>query len=120
MLIYRRPVVRHKRDHSVSEVAAPSNVLEGCVGDVSVIAGLMVDKAVYHLPLYRQHQRLLDSGIRVSRSTLLNWINKGIELLRPLYQAQWRYILQRVGLHPAFQVEELTPRVCKPNLRIIF
>ena len=50
VLIYRRPVVRHKRDHSVSEVAAPSNVLEGCVGDVSVIAGLMVDKAVYHLP----------------------------------------------------------------------
>ena len=35
-------------------------------------AGLMVDKAVYHLPLYRQHQRMLDSGIRVSRSTLLN------------------------------------------------
>lgn len=28
-------------------------------------------KAVYHLPLYRQHQRLLDSGIRVSRSTLI-------------------------------------------------
>ena len=94
VLIYRRPVVRHKRDHSVSEVAAPSNVLEGCVGDVSVIAGLMVDKAVYHLPLYRQHQRMLDSGIRVSRSTLLNWVNKGIELLRPIYQAQWRHILQ--------------------------
>ena len=50
VLIYRRPVVRHKRNHSVSEVAAPSNVLEGCVGDVSVIADLMVDKAVYHLP----------------------------------------------------------------------
>ena len=38
VLIYRRPVVRHKRDHSVLEVASPSNVLEGCVGDVSVIA----------------------------------------------------------------------------------
>ena len=37
VLIYRRPVVRHKRDHSLSEVAAPSNVLEGFVGDVSVI-----------------------------------------------------------------------------------
>ena len=94
VLIYRRPVVCHKCDDSVSEVAAPSNVLEGCVGDVSVIAGLMVDKAVYHLPLYRKHQRMLDSGIRVSRSTLLNWVNKGIALLRPLYQAQWRHILQ--------------------------
>ena len=52
VLIYHRPVVRHKRDHSVSEVAAPSNVLKGCVGDVS--------------------------GIRVSHSTLLNWVNPGI------------------------------------------
>ena len=53
----------------------------------------MVDKAVYHLPLYRQHQRLLDSGVTVGRSTLINWIQKGIELLRPIYRAQWQHIL---------------------------
>ena len=33
----------------------------------SVAAGLLVDKFAYHLPLYRQHQRLQDSGIDVSR-----------------------------------------------------
>lgn len=93
-LIYRRPVVRDKRDQSVSGVAAPSNVLEGCYADVSVVAGLMIDKAVYHLPLHRQHQRMLDSGIQVSRATLMNWVKKGIDLLRPIYQAQWRHILQ--------------------------
>jgi len=94
VLIYRRPVVRDKQQQTVSTVAAPANVLEGCYADVSLVAGLMVDKAVYHLPLYRQHQRMLDSGIQVSRASLINWIQKGIELLRPIYQAQWRHILQ--------------------------
>ena len=94
VLVYRRPVVRHKPSQTLTTPEAPDNVLDGCYADVSLLAGLMVDKAVYHLPLYRQHQRMLDSGVRVSRSTLINWMNKGIELLKPIYQAQWRHILQ--------------------------
>ena len=94
VLRYRRPVVRHKQQQTLTTPAAPDNVLEGCYADVSLLAGLMVDKAVYHLPLYRQHQRMLDSGIHISRSTLINWMQKGIALLKPIYQAQWRHILQ--------------------------
>lgn len=94
VLRYRRPVVRHKGNQTLSTPDAPDNVLEGCYADVSLLAGLMVDKAVYHLPLYRQHQRMLDSGIHISRSTLMNWMKKGIALLKPIYQAQWRHVLQ--------------------------
>lgn len=94
ILIYRRPVVRHKPSQSLSEIPAPTNVLEGCYADVSLVAGLLVDKAVYHLPLYRQHQRLQDAGIQVSRASLTNWVKKGIELLKPIYQAQWQHVVQ--------------------------
>jgi len=94
LLVYRRQVVCHKRTQSVGSVPAPTGVLEGSYVDVSLLAGLTVEKAVYHLPLYRQHQRMLDSGIRVSRASLVNWIQKRIELLRPIYQAQLRQILQ--------------------------
>ena len=94
ILVYRRPVVKRKDSNHITTPAAPTNVLEGTYADVSVVAGLMVDKAVYHLPLYRQHQRMLDSGIQISRATMLNWIKKGIELLKPIYQAQWKHILQ--------------------------
>lgn len=94
VLKYRRQVVRHKALQTIKDTPAPANVLEGCYCDVSLLAGLMVDKAVYHLPLHRQHQRMLDSGIRVSRATLTNWIQKGIELLRPIERAQWQHILQ--------------------------
>ena len=93
VLIYRRPVVRHKKEQTVKTAPAPSNVLEGCYADVSLIAGLMVDKGVYHLPLYRQHQRMIDSGVHISRATLINWIQKGIELLRPIYQANLKSII---------------------------
>ena len=34
---------------------------------MSFIVGLLVDKFRYHLPLYRQHQRLLDAGFTLSR-----------------------------------------------------
>ena len=93
ILIYRRPVVHHKGEKTVTTPSAPSNVLEGCYADVSLIAGLMVDKGVYHLPLYRQHQRMIDSGVHISRATLINWVQKGIELLRPIYQANLKSII---------------------------
>ena len=93
VLIYRRPVVRHKMEQTVKSSEAPTNVLDGCYADVSLLAGLMVDKGVYHLPLYRQHQRMIDSGIHISRATLTNWIQKGIELLKPIYRAQLKSIL---------------------------
>ncbi len=104
VLIYRRPVVRHKSEQTIKATPAPSNVLEGCYADVSLIAGLMVDKGVYHLPLYRQHQRMIDSGVHISRATLINWVQKGIELLRPIYQA---------NLYPSpFKVRVLIPENC--------
>lgn len=93
ILIYKRPVVRHKTEHYLNVQPAPDNVFDGCFADVSVIAGIMVDKGVYHLPLHRQHQRMLDSGVQVSRATLINWVKRGIELLTPIYRAQLKHIL---------------------------
>jgi len=49
---------------------------------------LMVDKFVYHLPLYRQHQRLAGGGITLARSTLTNLVKRSIELLAPIADAQ--------------------------------
>ena len=94
VLEYRRPVLRHKPSASLMEVPAPSAVFEGSLADVSLLAGLLVDKFCYHLPLYRQHQRLKDAGVTLSRSTLTNYVQRAIVLLRPIYDAQWEHILQ--------------------------
>jgi transposase len=58
----------------------------------------MVDKGVYHLPPYRQHQRMLDSGITPSPATLINWMQKSIALLKPIYQAQLKSIVDSAVL----------------------
>jgi transposase len=94
VLEYRRPLIRRKSDNTLLEVPAPSAVFEGTHADVSLLAGILVDKFCYHLPLYRQHQRLKDAGITLSRATLTNYVQRSIELLQPIYDAQRDHILQ--------------------------
>ena len=93
VLEYRRPVVKDKRTDQLHTVAAPTNVLEGSFADVSFLVGMLIDKFCYHLPLYRQHQRLAMSGITVSRSTLTQQVERAIALLKPIYDAQLAHIL---------------------------
>lgn len=56
--------------------------------DVSFIAGVLVDNFAYHLPLYRQHQRLLDAGFTLSRPWLTQLVQQVAGLLEPIYEAQ--------------------------------
>jgi len=94
VLEYHRPVLKHKPTGRLSSPPLPSPVLDKCLADVSLLAGMLVDKFVYHLPLYRQHQRLAQSGIQLSRTSLTTWVQRAIELLKPIHQAQLRHILQ--------------------------
>ncbi len=94
VLKYVRPVVKHKATGTLVTPPAPVNVLDKSVADVSFLAGMLVDKFVYHLPLYRQHQRLRQNGIDLSRATLTNLSSRAIELLTPIFHAQFGNILQ--------------------------
>lgn len=93
VLIYRQHVLKQKDNDNILSPKAPLNVLEGTYADVSLLAGLMVDKAVYHLPLHRQHLRMLQSGVTLSRATLINYVSQGIDLLTPIATAMLSNIL---------------------------
>ena len=93
VLKYVRPVVKLKSDKVVSH-PAPEGVFERSFADVSLVAGILVDKFQYHLPLYRQHQRLAAGGITISRQTLTNFVARATDLLAPVYYAQLSSILQ--------------------------
>lgn len=93
VLRYDRPVVRHKEQTQPEASPAPDNVLDRSLADVSLLVGLMVDKFQYHLPLYRQHQRMAQAGITLSRATLTNLVRRSIDLLRPVVDAQLKNIL---------------------------
>jgi transposase len=87
VLKYIRPVIKRKDTAALSCPPAPPAVFEKSFADVSLLAGLLIDKFTYHLPLYRQHQRLLQAGIRLSRGTLTQWVQRAAELLEPIYHA---------------------------------
>lgn len=93
VLAYVRPVYKRRDTGAIVTAAAPANVLERCVADVSLLAGMLTDKFLYHLPLHRQHQRLLAAGIQLSRTTLTNWAGRGIDLIEPIFDAQWGNVL---------------------------
>jgi transposase len=89
VLKYRRPVIKIKQTQAIACASAPAGVIEGSRADVSFVAGLLIDKFAYHLPLYRQHQRLSDAGITVSRPWLTQIAQQGVALLAPIYEAQF-------------------------------
>jgi transposase len=84
---YHRQVYKLRDEERLVTTPAPANVLDKSVADVSFLAGMLIDKFCFHLPLHRQHQRLLQAGIQVSRSSLSNWTGRSIDLLRPIAEA---------------------------------
>ena len=88
-----RPVVKIKAKEQIVTAPAEPGVLERSLADVSVLAGLLIDKFRFHLPLYRQHQRMEAVGVHLARSTLTSWVHDTIDLLRPIYDAQLASIL---------------------------
>ena len=98
VLKYLRPVVKlldEQTEQSTSPslprlhcAPAPAGVLQGSRADVSFIAGMLIDKLVYHLPLHRQHQRGAASGLKVSRPWYTQLAQSTIGMLEPIAQAQ--------------------------------
>jgi len=88
VLKYVRRVIKRTADQSLHCAPAPPGVFEGGRADVSFLAGLVIEKFRYHLPLYRQHQRLADAGIRVSRAWLTTQVHRVAALLAPIVEAQ--------------------------------
>lgn len=87
VLRYETPVVKCKTTESVTSPAMPAGIFEGGIADVSLAVGMMVEKFLYHMPIYRQHQKMQQNGIVVSRASLNKWLLSGIALLRPIVDA---------------------------------
>ena len=88
-----RPVVKLREEGRIVTAPAEPGVLERSLADVSVLAGLLLDKFRFHMPLYRLHQRMEAAGIHLARSTLTDWVHGSADLLRPIYDAQLASIL---------------------------
>ncbi|WP_366524783.1 IS66 family transposase [Ferrovum sp.] len=88
ILKYVRPVIKFKQTGQIASAPAPAGVLGNSRADVSFLAGALTDKFLYHAPLYRQHQRLDQCGIHVTRPWLTQVTQAALELLSPVYESQ--------------------------------
>jgi len=91
---YIRPVVKRKADGVLTCPPAPPSVLGKSVADVSLLACMVIDKFLYHLPLYRQHQRMAAAGVHMVRSTLTGLTHRVGDLLEPIVDAQVASVLE--------------------------
>ena len=88
------PVLKRRGTDRFLPAGPPPAVLERSCADVSVLAGLLTDKFVWHLPLHRQHQRMKAAGVTLARQTLTSWTGRAIDLLEPVRDALWESVLE--------------------------
>lgn len=74
-----------------------------------LLAFLMVNKYVDHLPFYRQEKRFERMGVHISRQNMCNWQRKSYEALLPFFDLLKKHI--RSG--PVLQMDETTVQVLK-------
>jgi len=65
----------------------PSRPLEKAMAGEGLLAQIIIDKYVDHLPLYRQMQRFERNGLKLPYSTLTDWVSSTCILIEPLFEA---------------------------------
>ena len=98
VLRYVSETFKRRDSGEVMAAPAPAAVLERSCADVSFLAGMIVDKLVWHLPLHRQHQRLQAAGVTLSRASLTSWLLRTTALLEPIFEAPCRSVLESAVL----------------------
>lgn len=70
-----------------------------CKADITLLVMLLIEKFVYHLPLYRQQQRFKQYGIDLKYNTISNWVNSTIYVLKPLWELLWQELVKSGYIH---------------------
>lgn len=91
----------------------PSQPIDKCIAGPGLLAQVVTDKYVDHLPLYRQEQRYSRVGITLPASTLCNWKSGACNLITPVYHAMVKDVLQTTYLH----VDETPIKVLDPDTK---
>lgn len=89
----------------------PSRPIEKCLAGNNLLAAVLINKYVDHLPLYRQLQIFKRSDIQIAPSTIDTWIAHLGKLFDPLY----RRLADQVKAQNYLQADETTTKVLDKN-----
>lgn len=89
----------------------PERIIDKGIPGPGLLASILVDKYMDHLPLYRQRQRLLRENIPIAASTLDGWCRAALEKLRILYD----HLLEDTKAKGYLQADETPIKVLDAN-----
>ena len=100
-------VIEHQRvkyacpccEGQVALAAKPPQPIDKGLPGPGLLAQIVADKYLDHLPLYRTEQRFARLGVRLPRSTMCDWMAATAGLLLPLWQCLKDWVLLSKVLH---------------------
>jgi transposase len=72
----------------------PARPIDKGMAGPGLLAQVVIDKYIDHLPLYRQGERFKRAGILIPDTTIGGWVSAVCKLLLPLYEAHKKQVLQ--------------------------
>ena len=114
--MYVKRIVRHKfvlrselqiedPDRQAFLIAPlPETIRPKGMADASLLADILINKYVYHLPFYRQIQKFKELGVLLNDATIGDWFAAVCEKLRPLYDK----LREQIMSSDYIQVDEST------------
>ena len=114
--MYVKRIVRHKfvlrselqiedPDRQAFLIAPlPETIRPKGMADASLLADILINKYVYHLPFYRQIQKYKELGVLLNDATIGDWFAAVCEKLRPLYDK----LREQIMSSEYIQVDEST------------
>ena len=76
-----------------------SALIEKSLASPSMLAYIMNQKFTNAMPLYRQEQEFKRKGVNLTRQTMANWMIKGANLLKPIYEEMRRELVSNHFIH---------------------
>lgn len=108
---YIRYKYANKNKEGVLIGELPERIIDKGIPGPGLLASILVDKYMDHLPLYRQRQRFLRDNIPIAASTLDGWCKAALERLEILYD----HLLEDTKSKGYLQADETPIKVLDSN-----
>lgn len=112
--IRNKYITKEDEKANQKQVIAPLNrPLHKCIASANLLSMIFSNKYLYHLPVYRTRQMLIQMGVTIPDSTLESWIKLGADLILPLYAVHRLYVFKEI-----YQMIDESPiKVQDPNIK---
>ena len=93
------PQIQRKNRETITAEPVPPAVTDGGMAAPGLLAWVLTNKYLNHLPLYRLEQIAARAQVTLSRSTLAEWVGRTGVVLQPLVDRLAWHLLQGNTLH---------------------